>query len=59
LGWLRLALQPVPLVLSLSKDERVCSWFDTLTTSGDVQPAFSRLAPCQPGATPAATLDTP
>jgi hypothetical protein len=24
-----------PLILSLSKDERVRSWFDKLTTSGD------------------------
>jgi hypothetical protein len=54
-----LALQHMPLVLSLSRDEWVCSWFDTLTTSGEVQPAFSRLAPSQPGATPAVTLDTP
>jgi hypothetical protein len=26
-----------PLVLSLSKDERFCSWFDKLTTSGNAQ----------------------
>ena len=25
-----------PLVLSLSKDEPFCSWFDTLTTSGHI-----------------------
>jgi hypothetical protein len=34
---LRSALPYVPLVVSVSKDERFCSWFDTLTTSGDVQ----------------------
>ena len=36
-GVLRSALQYMPLVLSVSKDERFRSWFDTLTTNGDVQ----------------------
>ena len=32
----RLALLGHPLVLSPSKDEPCCSWFDELTTSGNV-----------------------